>query len=126
MNVGFRLARVRCRAWFGPTSRRHCGPQLDSGQRRLPRPGQHRGGSASVTLNGKDLGAVNQVNPVIDLGTALRPGASILTVTIATTLLSRLPVTRPTVYTQPSQDYGLIGPVTITPYVDASLTWQKP
>jgi hypothetical protein len=49
-------------------------------------------------------------------------GANTLTVTIATTLLNRLRVTRPTVCTQPSQDYGLIGPVTITPYVDAKLS----
>jgi hypothetical protein len=36
-------------------------------------------------------------------------------------LLNRLRVTRPTVYTRPRQDYGLIGPVTSTPYVDARL-----
>jgi hypothetical protein len=78
-------------------------------------------GSVHVSVNGKDLGPVNQVNPVIDLGAALNPGANTLTITIATTLLNRLRVTRPTVYTQPSQDYGLIGPVTITPYVDAKL-----
>jgi hypothetical protein len=79
-------------------------------------------GSAHVSVNGKDLGPVNQVNPVIDLGTALRPGANVLTVTVATTLMNRLRTTRPAVYTQPRQDYGLIGPVTITPYVDAKLT----
>ena len=78
-------------------------------------------GSAHVSVNGRDLGPVNQVHPVIDLGGALRPGANTLTVTVATTLLNRLRVTRPTVYTQPRQDYGLIGPVTITPYVDARL-----
>jgi hypothetical protein len=40
-------------------------------------------------------------------------------VTVATTLQNRLRITRPAVFTQPRQDYGLIGPVTITPYVDA-------
>ncbi len=79
-------------------------------------------GSAHVSVNGQDLGPVNQVHPVIDLGAALRPGSNTLTVTVATTLLNRLRVTRPTVYTQPRQDYGLIGPVTITPYIDAKLS----
>jgi hypothetical protein len=79
-------------------------------------------GSAHVSVNGRDLGPVNQVHPVIDLGAALRPGSNTLTVTVATTLLNRLRVTRPTVYTQPRQDYGLIGPVTIIPYIDAKLS----
>jgi hypothetical protein len=79
-------------------------------------------GSTHVSVNGKDLGPVNQISPVIDLGTALKPGANVLTVTVATTLMNRLRVTRPTVYTQPRQDYGLLGPVTITPYVDATLS----
>jgi hypothetical protein len=35
-----------------------------------------------------DLGPVNQVHPVIDLGAALRPGGNTLTVTVATTLLN--------------------------------------
>jgi hypothetical protein len=78
-------------------------------------------GSAHVSVNGHDLGPVNQVHPVVDLGGELHPGANTLTVTVATTLLNRLRVTRPTVYTQPRQDYGLIGPVTITPYVDARM-----
>jgi hypothetical protein len=79
-------------------------------------------GSAHVAVNGTDLGPVNQVSPVIDLGVALKPGHNVLTVTVATTLMNRLRVTRPAVYTQPRQDYGLIGPVTITPYVDARLS----
>jgi hypothetical protein len=79
-------------------------------------------GSAHVSVNGQDLGPVNQVHPVIDLGATLRPGGNTLMVTVATTLLNRLRVTRPTVYTQPSQDYGLIGPVTITPYIDGRLS----
>jgi hypothetical protein len=78
-------------------------------------------GSAHVRVNGADLGPVNQISPVIDLGKALKPGANVLTVTVATTLMNRLRITRPTVYTQPRQDYGLIGPVTITPYADAAL-----
>lgn len=78
-------------------------------------------GSAHVSVNGEDLGPVNQISPVIDLGSALKPGTNLVTVTVATTLMNRLRVTRPTVYTQPRQDYGLIGPVTITPYVDARL-----
>ena len=77
--------------------------------------------SAYASVNGTDLGPLNQVNPVIDLGTALKPGTNTVTVTVATTLLNRLRVTRSTVYTQPRQDYGLIGPVTVMPYVDAKL-----
>lgn len=79
-------------------------------------------GSARVTVNGTDIGPVNQVDPVVDLGRTLKAGANVITVTVATTLQNRLRATRPDVYTQPAQDYGLIGPVTITPYVDAKLT----
>lgn len=78
-------------------------------------------GSAHVSVNGTDLGAINQINPVIDLGDALKPGKNTLVVTVATTLLNRLRETRPTVFTQPAQDYGLIGPVSITPYGQAPL-----
>jgi hypothetical protein len=79
-------------------------------------------GSVHVSVNGRDLGPVNQVSLVVDLGTALKPGPNTLTITVATTLLNRLRVTRPTVFTAPRQDYGLIGPVTITPYVDSPLS----
>ncbi|MET9084894.1 glycosyl hydrolase [Streptomyces sp. NPDC004237] len=78
-------------------------------------------GSVHVRVNGHALPPVNQIDPVVDLGTRLRPGSNTLVVTVATTLLNRLKVTRPTVYTQPKQDYGLLGPVTVTPYTEAAL-----
>ncbi|MFJ3669726.1 glycosyl hydrolase [Streptomyces sp. NPDC090106] len=78
-------------------------------------------GSVEVRVNGKDLPPVNQVSPVVDLGDRLRVGSNTLTVTVATTLLNRLKATRPDAFVQPRQDYGLLGPVTVTPYAQAAL-----
>lgn len=48
-------------------------------------------------------GPINQVHPVTDLGTTLRPGADTLTVTVATALPNQLRVARSTLYTQPRE-----------------------
>ncbi|OIJ68530.1 glycosyl hydrolase [Streptomyces mangrovisoli] len=78
-------------------------------------------GSVAVRVNGHDLPPLNQLHPVADLGTRLRAGTNTVEVVVATTLLNRLKVTRPTVYSQPKQEYGLLGPVTVTPYGEGAL-----
>ncbi|MFG2949347.1 glycosyl hydrolase [Streptomyces adustus] len=77
-------------------------------------------GSVKVTLDGKKLAAVNQLDPVIDLG-SLKQGSHTIVVTVATTLMNRVKQLRPNVFTAAKQDYGLLGTVTVTPYAEAAL-----
>ncbi|MDA0167065.1 glycosyl hydrolase [Solirubrobacter ginsenosidimutans] len=80
------------------------------------------GGSFRVTVNGRWIGPVDQLDTRIDLGRYLHPGTNTLAVTVATTLLNRLRVTRPAEFAaRPKQDYGLIGPVRLLPYGEAKL-----
>ncbi|MFI0354927.1 glycosyl hydrolase [Actinomadura sp. 9N407] len=71
-----------------------------------------------VTVNGRVLPAPDQVTRRIDLAGHLKPGTNTITVRVATPLRNRLRVTEgfPGQSTQPRQDYGLIGPVRLTPY----------
>lgn len=70
-----------------------------------------------VLVNGRELPPLDQLTRVADLGTQLRRGANTIEVEVATTLLNRLRVARPSVFgAVKRQDYGLIGPVRIVPY----------
>ncbi|WP_326818468.1 glycosyl hydrolase [Streptomyces sp. NBC_01762] len=70
-----------------------------------------------VLVNGRELPPLDQLVRVADLGTRLRRGANTIEVEVATTLLNRLRVARPSVFgAGKRQDYGLIGPVRIVPY----------
>ncbi|MEW2353399.1 glycosyl hydrolase [Spirillospora sp. NPDC029432] len=71
-----------------------------------------------VTVNGRTLPPPDQVGRRIDLGGHLRPGTNTITVRVATTLRNRLRVTDgfPGQAAWPRQEYGLIGPVRLTPY----------
>ncbi|MFG1815381.1 glycosyl hydrolase [Kribbella sp. NPDC049174] len=71
--------------------------------------------TAQVTVNGHRLPPVNLLNPVVDLTGHLRRGRNTIQVEVATTLLNRLRVTQPTVYSGPRQNYGLLGPVHLIP-----------
>ncbi|MFJ9037294.1 glycosyl hydrolase [Streptomyces sp. NPDC102406] len=76
----------------------------------------------TVRVNGHALPPVDQLTRVADLGTRLRPGANTIEVEVATTLLNRLRVTRPTVFgAAKRQDYGLTGPVRLLPYASATV-----
>ncbi|GLY92043.1 glycosyl hydrolase [Actinoallomurus iriomotensis] len=73
-----------------------------------------------VTVNGKRVPAVDQINPVVDVGPYLRGGANTITIEVATTLNNRLRVSDPAVYGAASrQAYGLVGPVRLVPYAQA-------
>jgi hypothetical protein len=77
-----------------------------------------------VTVNGRRLGPVDRLNPVVDLGTALlRPGPNVVEVEVATPLINRLRVAQPAVFGGVArQDHGLVGPVRLVPYVQARLS----
>jgi len=65
---------------------------------------------------------VNQLTERVDVGRYLRPGANTIDVVVATTLNNRVRVHRPAEFGgQAKQDYGLLGPVTLRPYVDLDL-----
>jgi hypothetical protein len=70
-----------------------------------------------ITVNGRTIPAVNQMRPSVDVGRYLVAGENTIQVQVATTLNNRLRIEQPTVFgSQPRQDYGLLGPVTLTPY----------
>ncbi|WP_264556877.1 glycosyl hydrolase [Halocatena marina] len=70
-----------------------------------------------VTVNGQQLTAVDQVNPVADIGPYLESGINEIEVEVATTLNNRLRVAQPDRYGDRSrQSYGLLGPVKFIPY----------
>ena len=76
-----------------------------------------------VTVNGTQLGPVDRLNPVVDLGGHLRHGANLIEVEVATPLFNRLRISNPTVFgTSARQAYGLVGPVRLTPYVQQKVT----
>jgi hypothetical protein len=75
-----------------------------------------------VWLNGTQLPAQNIIDTRVDLGPYLKKGSNKLTVEVATTLRNRLRVSRGGQWANLSrQSYGLVGPVTLTPYVDTPL-----
>ena len=68
-------------------------------------------GLATVSVNGRRLPVIDQVHPDrIDIGPFLRKGANTVTVTVSTLIGNAA-------YGQ-SVAYGLVGPVTVQPYVD--------
>lgn len=86
-------------AWTGGT-----GAYLDLGKVR---------GLARVKVNGQTLPTVNQLNPDrIDLGGYLRPGKNTITVRVSTLLGNAAYPGIP----WGEKSYGLVGPLTITPY----------
>lgn len=75
-----------------------------------------------VTVNGKDVGPCDWLDPRVDVGPYLRKGRNTIEVEVTTTLLNRLRTVTPDVYgVAPRQAYGLLGPVRLVPYVDRRL-----
>ncbi|KUN85561.1 alpha-L-rhamnosidase [Streptomyces bungoensis] len=75
-----------------------------------------------VTVNGTRLAPADRLHPVVDLGTLLRSGENTLEVEVATPLINRLRAAQPAVFGGVArQDHGLVGPVRLTPYVQADL-----
>ena len=75
-----------------------------------------------ITLNGERLPATTPLVTRIDLGQRLRPGANTLVIEVSTTLFNRLRTTNPAVFgSSARQNYGLLGPVTLTAYREATV-----
>ncbi|MFE6647475.1 glycosyl hydrolase [Nocardioides sp. NPDC057772] len=75
-----------------------------------------------VHVNGELLPPCDPMDPVVDLGHALRPGPNTIEVEVASTLLNRLRTVTPSVYgVAARQSYGLAGPVRLVPYVITTL-----
>lgn len=79
-------------------------------------------GSFRVRVNGESIGVANQLSDVLDLDSRLSPGENEIEVEVATTLINRVRVAQSDFATQPRQDYGLLGPVSLTPYADMPLS----
>jgi hypothetical protein len=72
-----------------------------------------------VRLNGELLPPCDPMDAGVDLGRRLLPGHNEIEVEVASTLLNRLRVVTPAVYGGAArQNYGLVGPVRLVPYVE--------
>lgn len=76
-------------------------------------------GAFRVTVNGTDVGVVDQLSGTIELPNSLiDDGHLTITVSVATTMINRVRLTQPAFADKEPQDVGLLGPVTLTPYAD--------
>jgi hypothetical protein len=61
------------------------------------------------------------LRPQLDIGGLLHPGTNTIEVEVATTLINRLRTVTPSIYgIAARQNYGLLGPVRLLPYVEAA------
>lgn len=75
-----------------------------------------------VSVNGTRVDASDRLDPVVDVGPWLKRGRNVILVEVATTLLNRLRTVTPEVYGGSGrQEYGLLGPVRLLPYVERRL-----
>ncbi len=78
----------------------------------------------TVTVNDKPV-SIDQLSAAGDIGAYLKPGRNTIAVRVATTLNNRLVKLDDDVAKRGIvQPYGLVGPVVLTPYVQA-IVWQK-
>lgn len=79
--------------------------------------------SFTLTVNGFDV-PVNQLSAKADIGPYLRAGANVIVVRVSTTLNNRLAALQDRVASRGvAQEYGLAGPVVLTPYRQA-VVWE--
>ena len=79
--------------------------------------------SFTVTVNGQQV-TINQISAQGDVGSYLKAGANTITVRVATTLNNRLADLDGDVANRGIvQPYGLVGPVRLTPYSQATV-WK--
>ena len=72
-----------------------------------------------ITVNGHAIGPCDVLDTTVDLGPHLRKGRNVIELEVATTLINRLRMVTPDVYAVAGrQEYGLIGPVRLGPYVE--------
>jgi hypothetical protein len=70
-----------------------------------------------VTVNGRRLPPLDQMQTTVDLGRRLHPGTNTIEVVEATTLNNRMRVLYPDLLgSRPQRPYGLVGPVVLRPY----------
>jgi len=75
----------------------------------------------TLTINGQAVG-INAVDPTVDVGPYLHAGANSIVVRVATTLDNRLYALDTAVRNRGViQNYGLVGPVVLTPYRQAAV-----
>lgn len=78
--------------------------------------------TARVTVNGTAAPVVDRLHPVVDVGTLLRRGRNVIEVEVAVPLVNRLRVAQPAVFGAVArQDHGLVGPVRLVPYAQATV-----
>lgn len=68
-----------------------------------------------ITVNGTTL-TTNQIDTTLDIGPWLKAGENIITVEVASTLLNAMLASNPA-DTRSPDEYGMLSPVTLTPYV---------
>ncbi|MER5428578.1 glycosyl hydrolase [Streptomyces sp. NPDC002588] len=77
--------------------------------------------TARVTVNGTGAAPLDRLQPVVDVGPLLRRGRNVIEVEVATPLVNRLRVAQPAVFGAVArQDHGLVGPVRLVPYAQAT------
>jgi hypothetical protein len=75
----------------------------------------------TLAVNGRPVG-VDAIDPTVDVGPYLHAGANTIAVHVATTFNNRLAALDPAVVNRGLiQNYGLVGPVVLTPYRQAAV-----
>ncbi|MFJ9025393.1 glycosyl hydrolase [Streptomyces sp. NPDC102259] len=78
--------------------------------------------TARVTVNGTAAPVVDRLHPVVDVGPLLRRGRNVIEVEVAVPLVNRLRVVQPAVFGAVArQAFGLVGPVRLVPYGQATV-----
>ncbi|MFH9553060.1 glycosyl hydrolase [Streptomyces sp. NPDC017435] len=78
--------------------------------------------TARVTVNGTAAPALDRLHQVVDVGSLLRRGRNVIEVEVAVPLVNRLRVVQPAVFgALARQDHGLMGPVRLVPYGQATI-----
>jgi hypothetical protein len=75
--------------------------------------------TVNVKINGKEVNPFSPLNPRVDVSNYIHSGENRVEITVATTMRNRMrvisgPAATPS--SQPRQDYGIFGPVTLTTY----------
>ncbi len=88
--------------------------------------GSIEGGGVQVRVNGTLVSPIAVATPRLDIGPFLRAGENVIEVEVATTLINRLHEMSGRVegyrrFRNSTQAYGLIGPVSIVPYVQSEV-----
>lgn len=77
--------------------------------------------TVSVKINGTEVDGINQATKVIDLGNLVKQGENTLEIQSVSTLRNAVRTVDQAYDYKEVQSYGLIGPVSITPYVTAAV-----